>query len=119
MYFITTERLRLRPYTLADAPFSLRLVNSAPWLDFIGDRKIYDLPAAEAYIQNRIIKLYKQFGFGMYLVEDRYSGEPLGSCGLGKREELPHPGDWLCLLTGGHWPRLRLRKRTGCRRLCP
>jgi RimJ/RimL family protein N-acetyltransferase len=91
MYFITTDRLRIRPYTLADAPFSLRLVNSRPWLDFIGDRKINDLTAAEAYIQDRILQLYRKFGFGMYLVEDRYSGQPLGSCGLGKREELPYP----------------------------
>jgi RimJ/RimL family protein N-acetyltransferase len=86
-----TERLRLRPVTLADAPFLLRLVNQASWIRFIGDRNVHTVPEAEQYIDARMIESYRAHGYGLYVVESRASGEPLGLCGLVKRPYLEQP----------------------------
>ena len=47
-----TERLLLRSLTLADAPFIFELVNTAGWIQFIGDRNVHNHEDAERYIQN-------------------------------------------------------------------
>lgn len=86
-YILETERLLLREYTLEDAPFLLRLVNNPSWLQFIGDRKVYSLQDAEQYLSDSI-KKYEQYGFGFGLVSIKESGEPIGSCGLTKRDYL-------------------------------
>lgn len=46
-----TERLLLRALTLADAPFIFELVNTAGWIQFIGDRNVHTNEDAERYIQ--------------------------------------------------------------------
>ena len=88
---ITTNRLRIRPYTLADAPFLLELLNSPGWIENIGDRKVYDIPAAEAYIQEKMLDSYAAYGHGYYLVELRADDTPIGTCGVGQRDYLDHP----------------------------
>ena len=88
----------LRPFTRADAPFVLRLLNSEGWLQFIGDRAVHSITAAEQYIENRIISSYKTNGFGMFLMELKSSGMPVGMCGLVKRTELPGPDLGFALL---------------------
>jgi [ribosomal protein S5]-alanine N-acetyltransferase len=86
-----TERLRLRPITLADAGFLLRLVNQASWIRFIGDRKVHTVPEAEQYIDARMIESYRVNGYGLYVVELKPAGEPIGLCGLVKRPYLEQP----------------------------
>ena len=46
-----TDRLLLRSLTPADAAFIFELVNSAGWIQFIGDRNILNNEDAERYIQ--------------------------------------------------------------------
>ncbi len=50
----TTNRLTLQPLQLKDASFIQTLVNTVGWLQFIGDRHIHNIEAAEQYI-NKIL----------------------------------------------------------------
>jgi RimJ/RimL family protein N-acetyltransferase len=87
---IQTDRLNLRKLTLDDAGFIVQLVNSPGWLEFIGDRNIKTLEAAEEYLTTGPVKSYQENGFGLWMVELK-SGEPIGMCGLLKRDTLEHP----------------------------
>ena len=86
---IETGRLRLRRLDADDAPFILRLVNEPSWLRFIGDRGVRDLDGARRYIANGPQRMYADRGFGLFLVERRSDAQPLGLCGLIKRDTLP------------------------------
>lgn len=85
---LETERLILREFTEVDAPFLLHLVNTPPWLRYIGDRKVRTVEDAEAYLRKGPIDSYRRLGFGFYLVALKDSGTPIGMCGVSKREEL-------------------------------
>jgi RimJ/RimL family protein N-acetyltransferase len=86
-----TSRVRLRELTGADAAFILELVNDPAWLRFIGDRRVHSLEDARVYITRGPGASYAKHGFGLWAVELRESSEPLGICGLIRRESLPHP----------------------------
>lgn len=88
---IQTERLELREYTLKDAPFIYKLMNSEGWLKNIGDRSIKTLEDAEAYMQKNYLGSYEKHGFGAYLVTLKEDGTPIGSSGLYKRDNLDFP----------------------------
>lgn len=88
---IETDRLLLRQYTLNDAPFIFKLMNSEGWLKNIGDRNIKTLEDAEAYMLKNYLSSYEKHGFGPYLVSLKEDGTPLGSAGLYKRDNLEHP----------------------------
>lgn len=88
---IETDRLLLRQYTLNDAPFIYKLMNSEGWLKNIGDRNIKTLEDAEAYMLKNYLSSYEKHGFGPYLVSMKEDGTPLGSAGLYKRDNLEHP----------------------------
>tara|TARA_R110002020_G_scaffold49796_6_gene141441 strand:- start:1978 stop:2532 length:555 start_codon:yes stop_codon:yes gene_type:complete len=88
---IETERLELREYTLSDAPFIYKLMNSEGWLKNIGDRNIKTIEDAEAYMQKNYLSSYEKHGFGPYLVTLKLDGAPIGSAGLYKRDNLEHP----------------------------
>lgn len=89
MLVLETPRLALRELTLADAAFILELVNEPLWLQFIGDRGVRTLADAEGYLRQGPLASYAQHGFGLWLVERKADGAPLGLCGLLKRETLP------------------------------
>jgi ribosomal-protein-alanine N-acetyltransferase len=84
-----TERLQLRRFTLDDAPFIHHLVNDPAWIANIGDRGVRNLEDARRYI-GRTLAMYERHGFGMYVVELRQSGRPIGTCGLVKRDGFEH-----------------------------
>lgn len=89
MIVLETDRLALRRLVPADAPFVLELVNDPDWLRYIGDRGVRTLQQAVDYIEGGPAQMYARYGFGLYLVELKRSGEPIGMCGLLKREFLP------------------------------
>lgn len=91
MRVLETKRLTLRQMTLEDAPFILRLVNEPSWLRFIGDKNVHNLDDARRYIQTGPLDMYAKLGFGMFLVQLTSSGDPIGACGLLKRDTLPDP----------------------------
>lgn len=85
---LQTERLVLRHLRVSDAPFILRLLNEPSWIENIGDRGVRTLADAERYIETGPIEMYGRLGFGLYLVSLRNNEEPIGMCGLLKREAL-------------------------------
>jgi RimJ/RimL family protein N-acetyltransferase len=71
-----------------DAEFILRLLNEPSWLRFIGDRGVRTLQDARDYILTGPVEMYARLGFGLYLVELKEGGSPIGICGLIKRDFL-------------------------------
>jgi len=88
MLVLETERLSLRWLTIDDAAFVLELVNDPAWIRFIGDKGVRTLRDAESYILKGPVDMYARLGFGLYLVEMKQGGLPVGLCGLLKRAEL-------------------------------
>jgi len=85
---LETERLLLRRLTKDDAAFILELLNEPAFLENIGDRGARTLADARRYIARGPVASYRKFGFGLYLVELKESGAPIGICGLLKRDWL-------------------------------
>jgi RimJ/RimL family protein N-acetyltransferase len=83
-----TQRLILRYLTLDDAAFVLALVNDPAWLQYIGDRGVRTLDDAREYLRKGPIEMYARLGFGLFCVEEKSSGTPIGICGLIKRDTL-------------------------------
>lgn len=85
---IETERLILRKATEIDAPFILELLNDPSWINYLGDRGIKTVEQAVDYISSALLDMYQKFGFGMYIVDLKGQGIPLGICGLLKRDSM-------------------------------
>lgn len=88
MKILETKRLCLRQASSDDAKFILELLNDPAFIQNIGDRGLRTLEDARNYISNRLITSYKDYGFGMYLVVLKNTGEVAGLCGLVKRDGL-------------------------------
>lgn len=88
MKVLETNRLILRRLSVDDDAFILELVNDPLWLRFIGDRGVRTLTDARDYILKGPMAMYERVGFGLYLVERKSDGVPLGICGLIKRDAL-------------------------------
>ena len=88
MNILETERLTLRWITAADAPFMLKTLNEPSFIANVADRGVRTVADAENYIATKMTVSYEKFGFGFYLMELKSSGEPVGVCGLIKRETL-------------------------------
>jgi RimJ/RimL family protein N-acetyltransferase len=86
-----TERLRLRRLSSDDAAFILELLNDPDFIRNIGDRGVRTVHDACEYIRSGPMASYERFGFGLYLVELKESGAPIGICGLLQRDCLPDP----------------------------
>lgn len=83
-----TARLVLRRLTAADAPFIFQLLNEPSWLQFIGDRGIRTVEDAVRYIETGPMAMYGRYGLGLYHVGLAATGQPVGVCGLLKRQAL-------------------------------
>ena len=88
MESLETERLILRALTTGDAAFILELLNDPSYIHNIGDRKVRTLDGAKSYIKKGPIASYHSNGFGLRLVELKETHEPIGICGLIKRDTL-------------------------------
>jgi len=88
---LETSRLNLRPFTLEDAPFILRLLNEPSFLQHIGDKGVRDLEGARGYLTNGPLASYAKHGHGLMAVTLKATGEAIGMCGLLKRDNLDHP----------------------------
>ncbi len=88
MNTLETERLRLRPMLETDAPFLLDVLNEPAFIRNVGDRGVRTVADAVRYMQERIIAQYERYHFGMWLVELTETSEPMGICGLIKRDNL-------------------------------
>ena len=88
---LPTERLRLREANPDDAPFVLRLLNEPGWHQYISDPGVRTLEQANQWMEGRLLKSYRELGFGFWLVERRSDAELLGLCGLFRRPVLDGP----------------------------
>lgn len=89
MTVIETSRLRLRELVGDDAPFILALHSDPDFRANVGDRGVYDLDSARRYVLDSPGASYRAYGFGMWLVESKDDGQPLGLCGLLRRDSHP------------------------------
>lgn len=85
---LQTSRLALRHLTEDDAPFILELLNEPGFIANIGDRGVRDLEGARRYVTQGPGASYQKYGYGLWLTALKASGEPVGICGLVKREGL-------------------------------
>ena len=84
-----TERLLLRWLDPGDSAFILELVNDPSWMRYIGDKGVKTIQDAKRYIENGPVEMYQRLGFGLYMVDLKENGVPIGICGLIKRDALP------------------------------
>lgn len=89
MTVIETERLLLRRLVEADAPFILALLTDADFLAQVGDRGVHDLAGARRYVREGPGASYTRYGFGLYAVQLKRTGEAVGLCGLLRRDSHP------------------------------
>ena len=66
----------------------LELLNEPAFIKNIADRGVRTIEDARQYLASGPVANYEQNGFGMYAVELKESGVPVGVCGLVKREGL-------------------------------
>jgi RimJ/RimL family protein N-acetyltransferase len=71
-----------------DAAFILDLLNQPSFIQNIGDRNVRTLADASRYIDTGPRAMYAQYGFGLFRTELKQTGEPIGMCGLLKRDWL-------------------------------
>lgn len=86
-----TQRLFLSELTLDDAGFVIELLNEPSFITQIGDKAVRTRDDAIHYLQTGPMKQYSEWGFGLYKVSVKSSKEPIGMCGLLKRDSLPFP----------------------------
>ncbi len=85
---LETERLNLKPTTVEDADFILRLMNTPKWLENIGDRNVKTIGDARNYIIAKMYPQLERLGFSNYTVIRKADGTKMGTCGLYDREGL-------------------------------
>lgn len=98
MNVLKTARLILSRFTLEDAAFILELLNEKEFIQNVGDKGVRTVEDACDYIQTGPQASYKEYGFGLYRVDLKETGEPIGMCGLLQRETLAHPDIGFALL---------------------
>jgi ribosomal-protein-alanine N-acetyltransferase len=90
VFIVETSRLKLRHVVTHDAAFILALLNDSSFLQYVGDKQVRNLESAINYILEGPVASYQAYGFGLYLVELIDTGEPIGICGVIKRDFLDH-----------------------------
>ena len=85
---LTSERVVLRRIVSDDAVFIFGLLNEPAWLRFIGDKGVRTLDDARRYIATGPQPMYREHGFGLWLVETKMGATPIGICGFLKKAHL-------------------------------
>jgi RimJ/RimL family protein N-acetyltransferase len=85
---LETARLTLHRFSTDDAAFVVELLNEPSFLRYIGDKGVRSEADACRYLEAGPWASYERFGFGLYRVGLRGGGEPIGMCGLLKRDWL-------------------------------
>lgn len=86
-----SARLRFRLPLITDTAFYLSLTQSADYIRFISDAGLKTKEDAQAYIRDKVLKRFEDFGAGLWIIELKETSVPVGICGLVVREELPCP----------------------------
>jgi RimJ/RimL family protein N-acetyltransferase len=88
MLTLETDRLILRPFAVNDSAFILRLLNEPSFIANIGDKRVRSLEQAADYLREGPMASYERHGHGLLAVVLRETMQPIGMCGLLKREEF-------------------------------
>ena len=91
MAVIETERLSLSQLTLDDCDFIIELLNEPSFSRYIGDKGVRTADDARQYLEEGPIRQYREFGYGLYRVAERGTGQSVGICGLVNREAFDIP----------------------------
>lgn len=83
-----TERLILKPTSVADSEFILELMNTPKWIEYIGDRNVKTIASAKAYIANKMMPQLQRLGYSSYTIVRKSDDAKIGTCGLFDREGL-------------------------------
>jgi ribosomal-protein-alanine N-acetyltransferase len=83
---LETERLLLKQVSIEESDFMFRLMNSAGWIKFIGDRKIGSVQDAASYIE----RIQKMPDFFYWVISTKKQGVPVGIISFLKRSYLDH-----------------------------
>lgn len=86
---LETERLRLRPWTPADLETLHRWTSDPRMMEHMG-RGPMSRGETRAMLA-RTLQHYERHGFGVWLAEDRETGQPVGRTGLSYHRAWPHP----------------------------
>lgn len=86
-----SDNLYFREFITNDAPFIVGLLNTPGWLKFIGDRNVHSTEDAVNYLLTGPFLSYLNNGFGGWAIIEKTNGQPIGMCGLFKRDYLDHP----------------------------
>lgn len=89
MKILDTARLSLRTITPDDAAFYYELVNDPSWIQHIGDKGIRNIEQARTAIIEGPCLMQQRLGHSLYVMERKLDRQPLGLCGLIKRDSLP------------------------------
>jgi ribosomal-protein-alanine N-acetyltransferase len=81
-----SSRVVLRRLTLEDAPFILELLNDPDFIQYIADRRVRSIEDAKTFLTHGPLDMYERLGFGLWCVDLRTTGTPIGICGLLKRD---------------------------------
>jgi RimJ/RimL family protein N-acetyltransferase len=65
------------------------MLNEPSFIENIGDRNVRTAEDAVRYLADGPIKSYAQHGHGLYAVVLKETGQPIGMCGLIKRDKFP------------------------------
>jgi len=95
---LETERLSLRWLTPGDEPLLLAIWNDPAFVHNVGDRGVRTTEEASEALANGPLKLYSEYGYGPFRVAFADGDEPIGICGLFKRDNLGDPDIGFALL---------------------
>lgn len=95
---LQTERLTLRWFVPGDEDILLAVWNDPAFVRNVGDRGIRTVEQASEALASGPLKLYAEHDYGPYRVALKDSDEPVGLCGLFKREYLDDPDIGFALL---------------------
>ncbi len=84
---LETDRLYIRPLIIKDVDFIIQLLNSKGWIQFIGDRNIKDIKAANNYIQR--ILLNNNYFYSVFEIKE--TNTPIGIVTFLYREDKNQP----------------------------
>ncbi len=85
---LQTERLIVRPFTLGDAGFILRLLNEPSFIENIADKGVRSLEDARRYLRDGPLASYALHGFGLWRVGLKEGDDSIGMAGILKRDVL-------------------------------
>lgn len=85
----TTERTLIREFGMSDLDKLFSLYDKPGITDFM--EPLFPYEEEKAYEENYIKYIYKIYGYGMWLVFDRHTGELIGRAGFESRETCFEP----------------------------